>query len=250
MNKALVTGIAMSGMVLMASESANATLLAPGESIFLAGTTVALQPELAGTVILDDVNYAGVSPSGNGAFQVGFDITNRVIRSNFDNSLIFSPRIESVLNNTSGNFLVDRVVVNGFTDFFLDVDYRTDGLGDRGPTTSSRSADGDQLTFDFFFPLLVSNLFANPQEDSYFFSINSNATAYTTTGSLSIFGRHLSYPGETFEVSYTGLAVPTADNVAEVSEPGSLALHLTSLACLLGCTRSRRNKHLRKNIPA
>lgn len=192
----------------LASIQAQAAILVSGETVALSGTTAAAQPELAGTIVNDNILFDSVAPSGNDFFVVGVDAQNRVVESNTEETLIFAPRIISVFNNTGGNFLIDSVVLDGFSDFLLDVDYRTDGLGDKGPNMASRSVSGDILTFDFLFPLVVSNLAGNPQEDSYFFSIKTNATAFSNTGNMRIFGRHLDYPGETFALNYTGIAVP------------------------------------------
>lgn len=237
MNKSIVIGILMSCVVALIPVKSNAILLNAGDTAFLPGTTAAMEPELAGVVISDNSIYDSIVPGGNNLFQVGIDVTNRVTRSNVNNSLIFAPRLVPTLNNTTGNFLVDQVVIAGFSDFVLDVNYRSDGLGDRGPNTATRSADGNELSFDFLFPLSVANLFANPQEQSYFLSINSNATAYTNTGSMSIFGRHIDYPGETFEFTYAGLAVPVNEPVA-VSEPPLTALFVIFLSCLMVIRRS------------
>ncbi len=239
MNKSMLISVVICSIATLTPANSSAALLASGDTIALAGTTVAMQPELAGTVILDSSIYDSVAPSGNNVFQVGIEVTNRVVRSTLDGSLIFAPRIVPTLNNTGGNFLIDRVVTDGFTDFTLDVNYRSDGLGDRGPNNASRSVSGDQLSFDFLFPLVVSNLFENPQEQSYFFSIHANATAYANTGSMSIFGRHLNYPGETFEFNYTGLAVPIVAS-AQVAEPIIRTLFFICLVCLLGFKNSQQ----------
>ncbi|AEE21728.1 hypothetical protein Glaag_0765 [Glaciecola sp. 4H-3-7+YE-5] len=236
MNRSMLIGILLCTLSTVTSNKSYASLLVAGDTIDLSGTTALLQPELAGMVIQDDILFNTISPSGNDLFVVGIQVQNRVVRSSVDGSLIFAPRIISNLNNTLGNFLIDRAVINGFSDYILDVEYKTDGLGDKGPNRASRSAGGDQLTFDFLFPLVVSNLFGNPQEDSYFFSINSNASAFATTGTMSIFGRHLDHPGETFKLTYTGIAVPTED----VPEP---ALFSLLLLCITGLAfRQQRNR--------
>ncbi|MDU0354418.1 hypothetical protein RS130_11180 [Paraglaciecola aquimarina] len=211
------------------------------ESISLSGTTFALQPELVGLVLQDDSIDDIIFPSGGGFFGVGVSVTNRVIRSDLDSSVIFAPRIVPFLNNTGANFLIDRVVMDGYTDFLLDVNYRTDGLGDRGPTAAGRSADGNELSFDFLFPLAISNLFPNPQEQSYFFSIKSDANAYVNTGSMRIFGRHLDYPDETFELNYSGLAVPAIGGISAIAEPEGV-IYLAFIVSLVASSRARRKK--------
>ncbi|WP_158768792.1 hypothetical protein [Paraglaciecola sp. L1A13] len=229
MTKVTLIGILLGSALALTSIKSNAALLVSDDTIDLAGTTAVMQPDLAGPVIYDELIYDSVSPSGNDIFQVGINIQNRVSRSDTDGNLIFAPRIISSLNNTSGNFLVDRAVISGFSDFELDVNYRTDGVGDKGPNSASRSVDGNQLSFDFLSPLVISNLFENPQQDSYFLSIYSNATAFANTGSMSIFGRHLDYPDEVFEFNFAGIAVPINMPV-HVPEPALLTLFLTCFA--------------------
>ncbi|WP_339771602.1 hypothetical protein [uncultured Paraglaciecola sp.] len=232
MTKPMLIGILLGSALALTPIKSNGALLISGNTIDLLGTTAIMQPELAGAVIHDEAIYDSVTPSGNDLFQVGVNIQNRVSRSDTDGNLIFAPRIISSLNNTSGNFLIDRAVISGFSDFELDVNYRTDGVGDKGPNSASRSFDGNQLSFDFLSPLVISNLFENPQQDSYFLSISSNATAFANTGSMSIFGRHLDYPDEVFEFNFAGIAVPT-DMAIHVPEPALFTFLLTCFASLV-----------------
>lgn len=234
MNKSMLVSISLSFIALITTFESKSTLLNAGDTIAIGGTTTLTSPELVGSVINDNVIQDIISPSGNNLFGVGIEVQNRVVRSHIDDSLIFMPRIIPFLNNTFGNFLIDSVVMSGFSSFMLDVNYLTDGLGDRGPNIGSRSLDGNQLSFDFLFPLVVSNRFQNPQESSYFLSINANTTAYANTGSMQIFGRHLDYAGETFVLNYSGIAVPV---LAQVSEPSTLILFLACFCAAL--TRSR-----------
>ena len=211
-----------------------AATLSPGGMIMVPGTTVAAQPVLGGTVINDDVQTQFidiVSPF----FAIGTDVQNRVVRSSTDGTLIFAPRILTVFNNTGANFLVDRMVLTGFGDFAVDAAYRTDGLGDRGPTNASRSADGNTMTFDYGFPLIGSNLAPNPQESSYFLSLNTAATAFTLEGRISIFARQLDHPGETYRFDFGNIAVPA---VAAVPLPASWLL-LASALGMVGLAKRR-----------
>ena len=157
------------------------------------------------------------------------------MRSDADGTLIFAPRVMTTFNNTGANFLVDSVVLYNFGNFDVDVAYRTDGLGDRGPTTATRSADGNTLTFDYGFPLVGSNLFQNPQEDSFFLSLNTEATAFTLDGHISVFARHLSQPGTTYRFDFTNIAVPA---IAPVPLPASAVLLLSGFGLIAGMRRA------------
>lgn len=230
MNKAMLISIGLGLIGLITTFESEAALLVSGDTIAVTGTTAAAQPELAGTVINDNLINGFVSPSGNQNFGVRIEVQNRVVQSDLSGNLIFAPRIIPNLNNSSGNFLVDSVIMSGFSSFMLDVNFRTDGLGDRGPNMASRSADGDILSFEFLFPLVVGNLVGTPQEQSYFFSLSSNATAYANTGRMQIFGRHLDYPGETFTLSYSGIAVPV---LRQVPAPLVFVMFLTCFGFLI-----------------
>lgn len=216
--------------------TAMAVTLAPGGSVLLPGTTAAAEPELAGTVVNDDVQQQLAKIGGEDSLlAIGTSLQNRVVRSDLDGTLIFAPRLLTTFNNTGSDFLVDRFELTGFGDFAVDANYRTDGLGDRGPNAASRSGDGDVMTFDFLFPLFGGNLVQEPQESSYFLSLNTEATAFSLDGRASIFARHLGSPGETFRFDFANIAVPV---IAPVPLPASWLLLLGAL----GITRlaSRR----------
>jgi len=199
-----------------------------GDTIGLTGTTSAANPELAGTIIFDEQEFQSVTPDPAVWFsQIATSLQKRVVQSDADGSLIFAPRIISTFNISFDQFLIDRLQISGFGTFDIDAAYRTDGLGDRGPTSASRSADGDMLTFDFGFPLVVSNLNPNPQEDSYFLSLNTDATAFSLDGRASVFARHLGFPGETFRFDFGGVPVPIS--VPAVPLPSSMVLLLGAL---------------------
>lgn len=209
-----------------------------GDTVPLAGTTAAAEPDLAGTVRNDNVisDFIHIGPTT--IFAIGAELQNRVVESSSDGTMIFAPRLSTTFNNTGGNFLVDRLVLYNFGDFDVDVNYRTDGLGDRGPTSASRSADGNTLTFDYGFPLVGSNLFQNPQEDSYFLSLNTDATAFSLDGHISVFARHVNYPGNTYRFDFANIAVPI---VAPVPLPASL-LFLASALGIGGILRRRNTR--------
>ena len=231
--KSFFTGI----LFALTSASALAVPLAPGSSGFLPGTTVAAQPELGGAVINDNVLDGGVLyiPADQDLFGVGFDLQNRVVTSNADSTLIFSPRILFAFNISLAPFQITSLELFGFGNFATDVNYRTDGSGDRGPTFAERSADGDALTFDFGFPLFVNNLIAGPQEESYFITVNTDATAFANTGTASLYGTSLVVPGETLRMDFTGLAVPVA---ADIPLPATTLLFLGAMSLLFGMRRS------------
>lgn len=204
------------------------------DTVFLPGTTAFAEPDLAGFVINDnlivDTMHVNDTPFG----LIGTSVQNRVVLSSTDGTLIFGPRLLTATNITFAPFLIDRVELYNFGGFDVDVNYRTDGLGDRGPTQASRSADGDTLSFDFGFPLVGGNL-SQTQEDSYFFSLNTDATAFSLDGRMAVFARHIDRPGETLRFDFGNIAVPSP-----VPLPGSLVLFMSALG--FGGAALRRRK--------
>lgn len=222
--------------IAVAANAAQAATLVSGGSTNVSGTTAAADPQLAGTIVNDNILTAPLLriPDPSSIFFVGFDIQNRVVESGATGTLNFGPRIRFGANVTAGNFFIDRLQLTGFGNFETDVAYRTDGLGDAGPTFAERSADGNVLNFDFGFPLVVGNLAQSVKQESHFLSIKANASYFENTGRATIFGRHISYPGQTFRLDYAGLAVPA---VAPVPLPASVLFLLGGLGALLGLRR-------------
>lgn len=231
--------ILLTAALCMGVSAASAATLNPGGSTFVTGTTEAGSPELAGTVINDNViNGPNVEiVPGNPFFVANFDVQNRVVRSDLDGTLIFAPRILFGFN-LAAPFLIDSFTLSGFGGFDTDVAYRTDGPGDRGPTFAERSASGDMLDFTFGFPLFVNHLIQGPAEESYFTSIKTNATAFENTGRLSIFGHWQGDAPETVRMDYAGIAVPT---IAPVPLPASILLLLSGFGLVVGVGRKKRS---------
>lgn len=114
------------------------------------------------------------------------------MRSGDTGALIFGPRISSEFNNGfSDEFQVIGFDLTGFGGFEIDADFRTDGLGDTGFSSISRSGDGDLLSFIFESPLRNGQLNLDPHEDSLFPALVTNAMAFDLNGTLTIYGRRV-----------------------------------------------------------
>lgn len=216
-------------LTLLASPLVAATL-PPGGVIFPTGTSVATDPDQAGPIINDNLIPAAF---GAGFFQATYNLQNRVVLSNTLSTLIFSPRIRDPFNSGgfSTRFSIVAFSLTGFAGFnLLDVDFKTDGPGDKGPTSVSRSANGDLLTFRYGDPL--HNDFFNPpgiRDESLFPTIKTNATRFKNNGTMTLFGRRSDAEPDDPLLTLTidGIAVP-----AVVPLPASALLLLAGIVGL------------------
>ena len=176
--------------------------------------------------------------------DMGGQVQNRVTEIS-PTTLRFAPRLRDTFNIEGGTYGIIGFQLTGFGDFDLDVDYRTDGLGDKGITSVSRSVSGDILTFRYDDPLLVDAV--NPpgrQEESFFPSIVAEASDYALTGSMTIFAQLFEAPigvppdaiGDAFTVTIEGIAVPVPP---AIPLPASGVLLLAGLAGLRMMRRAK-----------
>lgn len=221
----------IAGMLLalvLCTSNAMAVLVNPGDSAQVPATTAFERPELAGPVINDDIAGFFVLSEGF-PFAFGHYYQNRVVRSDVTDTVIIEPRLRDPYNVTGGQGLIDGLSINGYAGWNVDVNYRTDGEGDRGPTFVERSANGDMLTFTFGFPIVINNLLGQVTEESFFINILTDAPSFTTNGRATLFGRNIDYPGVSFEDSIGGIAIPSVNNVPV---PSSMLLLLTGITGL------------------
>jgi hypothetical protein len=158
-------------LMITAGDAAAASLEAPDLEA-LAGTTAAASPELEG-IVLEDVIRPFAIEWGAGQSVTG-TIQDRIVRSDVDNTLIFSYRI---INDTTSDAPLRFVMREDYAGFTTDVDWRSDGLGMIGPNFATRSFDGSQVSFFFNGQAMI-----DPGEDSYFFFIKTDATTYNEGG--------------------------------------------------------------------
>jgi hypothetical protein len=201
------------------TQLSRATVLAPGGATALAGTTAAAQPELSGSVLVDDLIPYQIFGGGVGnPLLYEGNLQARVARSDLTGNLIFEYRLRDPTNGLNG--IMSTLTTSDFAGWATDVEYRTDGLGDKEPTRATRSADGSDVSFIF-----GKSLFSN--EESYFMHILTNAKAYTT--------------GQTTLTLTEGSSVVLATYQPAVPEPGAVALLVLGMAgFVLRCRRRRR----------
>jgi len=150
--------------------SANAVVLTPDTITPLPGTTAAAEPNLAGTVIVDDLvdfSFAAYGGIVSGAVQV------RIVES-VDSTLDFYWR---VFNDEDSAGAIRSFRLGNFFTSTYNANYRIDGLGDDAPDTAYLFSDpyDGYLNFNFDRGGLRSG------SSSSFFFLDTDATQYART---------------------------------------------------------------------
>lgn len=145
----------------------------------ITGTTVAARPELAGTVVEDLVTPFTISGAGE---TLSGTIQNRVVLS-VDGTYDFYWRILP----DSGQGDISAFRVDGFDGFALDADWRIDGLGDVAPDIARYFGDGTgAVNFLFTGDEVGNDVTGGGYEESMFFFLDTDATAYNFTGQFDL----------------------------------------------------------------
>jgi hypothetical protein len=196
-----------------------AVVLLPGSAELLAGTSSASRPELAGTVIVDDLkSFTGIDSYGNIWFSG--DLQVRIVREDISGTLDFYYKISNSAGSLDG---IERISLSDFTGWDTDVDWRIDGLGSVAPSYADRQLSGGTVSFNFTNFPGTPGLVA-PGSESRFIFIKTNATSYTAGSAVLIDG---------------GIASVRAYAPA-LPEAGALFLFGTGLIGLVGYRRVRR----------
>ena len=187
-----------------AIESANAVVLTPNTFTPLPGTTSAAEPNLAGTIIVDEL--ASFSFSAYGGTVYG-DVQIRIVEA-ADNTLDFYWRVFNSANSAGaiGDFRIGDFVTDTYN-----ANYRIDGLGDDAPDQAFLFDDPyvGYVNFNFGETGLLAGTSSN------FFFLDTDATQYARTGIYD-----LTNLGQT---QISGLFSMYAPDYG-VPEPSSLAL--------------------------
>jgi len=207
---ALTVALALGG-------SAQAVIL-PGGYTSLGGTTTAASPQLAGTVLEDDVVPFTFSSAGGTVFGT---VQSRVVRSTLDGTLDFYWRI---ISNANSADTITQFRLANFVAPLYSGDYATDGLGDIGPDAAFKFP-GPGVNFVFGHDG-GSELAAGMS--SYFFFLDTSANSYNRSAFYDLTTH------SDISASFSTFA-PTAF----VPEPGTSALVAGGIA-LLGLGRRRR----------
>ena len=227
----LASSAVLFAAALVAGSTAGAVIVAPGAGSPLSGTTSAANPNLAGAVLNDNLIAWSIT-DGMGTVLVSGNLQNRVVQSTALGALIFAPRLTDIVYGSMGAPDSLSLSLGDYGAGVLDIDYRTDGLGEASFPLVARSASGDTLQF----PTIAGT---PGFESSRFLSILSTATEFGLTGFFTIAATFGVDPPMTFSTTVGGLAVPgSGDGVIPL--PAAAPLFLGALA--IGGLAARRRR--------
>lgn len=201
------------------ASGAQAATLALGNNT-LSGTTVAAQPQLAGTVLADESTAIVWDQAGS---TLTADVQSRVVRSSVDGTLDFYWRLTNIsFSGRSAPEAIGTFRIGKFGNLIgYNSDYRTDGLGSVGPDTAYVFPDPGFVNFNFANGLL-------PGDDSLFIFIDTDAKSFKRTAEMDI--------ANTATTSISGLYSTFAPGVPE---PAQWAFMIGGFA-LVGAVGRRR----------
>jgi hypothetical protein len=214
----------LASAVFFSVSSAQAVTLVVGVNP-LPGTTVAAEPQLAGTVVVDELQAFSLA---GGAGTLSGTVQNRVVLS-VDGTYDFYWRIRDTSftpGTAGGTFGVGslRIANFGAALFGANGNFRTDGLGTLGPDNALVFGDPTGLVnFRFSGAGLAGG------DESLFFFLDTNARAFAKTAVYDLTDNGLGPITGTF-ATFAPAAVP---------EPAGWALMITGLAAAGAALRRR-----------
>lgn len=204
-----------------AAGNASAVILNAGALTPLPGTSVAMQPQLAGLVLEDLVQAFSFAADGG---TISGTVQSRVVRSTLDGTLDFYWHVvsDTFSSGAMQSFRIDRFFTSQY-----DADWRIDSLGNTAPINALLFANAfGQVNYEFG---SQPGQGIAPGAQSYFLMMDTDATHYAKTARYD-----LANMGQTDISQFYDTFAPSA-----IPEPASAALLALGIA---GIALSRRRK--------
>lgn len=204
-----------------AASNASAVILNAGVLTPLPGTSVAMQPQLAGLVLEDLVQAFSFAADGG---TISGTVQSRVVRSTVDGTLDFYWHVvsDTFSSGAMQSFRIDRFFTSQY-----DADWRIDSLGNTAPINALLFANAfGQVNYEFG---SQPGQGIAPGAQSYFLMMDTDATHYAKTARYD-----LANMGQTDISQFYDTFAPSA-----IPEPASAALLALGIA---GIALSRRRK--------
>jgi hypothetical protein len=219
--------LAAAALLATAAAPSLAVALIPDTFVALPGTTVAAEPQLAGTVLADVSQPFSFSAYGG---TVSGSVQSRVVRSSVDGTLDFYWR---VFNDANSAGAIQDLRLGAFVAPEYNANWRIDGLGDKGPSVGylfgGAQAGQGFVNFRFYAGSPTEpGAGLLPGESSNFILMDTSATDYALTAvyDLTRFGQtEISSQYATF---------------APIPEPGTWVLMALGLMGLAARAQRRR----------
>ena len=217
----MALGVALS---LFYGTQAHAVIVPAGTDVALPDTPLVTNPNLAGTVLIDETTHFSFALSGGGTLSG--DVQERVVRETSTGTLDFYWR---VFNITGGSLGALRI--GNFGNGTFDASYRTDGMGAVAPNVGSHFSGTQANFFNFVFqdPAHGNAETLGPGEGSYFLLLHTTATAYNTSASFDV------------TTNLNGASASYSTFAPAVPEPETYAMLLGGLG-LVGAIARRRKQ--------
>jgi uncharacterized protein (TIGR03437 family) len=151
--------------------------LPPGVTTTLYGASSFRNPDFAGSVQSDQLLPFEIRDAVGTVIFAG-NVQDRTVLSGLTGKLFFAPLIRDTSDAGSGA-KITGFSKTGFAGTTVEVEFRPDGLGEVSPTTASRSADGDTITFELETPLAAPDW-------TRFVWIRTNAEMMASDGEITI----------------------------------------------------------------
>lgn len=187
------------------ASAAEAVLLNPGDNLALPGTTSAAEPQLAGTVLVDELIPFSFS-AGAGLGDITGHVQQRVVRSSVDGTIDFYWR---VINDPNSAASIGSFRVGKFDSPEYNANWRDDGIGTIAPGSAHRFTGAEASSVNFLFgsnAATAANDLA-PGKESKFFFFDTTATGYAKTAFFDLTGTGLGAISASFD-AYAPAAVP------------------------------------------